>query len=161
MYFIKNVFLSTMGHGSDKLSIYLWWPRKGLLYQNYKFHDPRGRASCAGAWRNKSYGENALYLWNFCFLLLGADQTNYVQSNDEQGRFYQNFNDDLRAYQNCQRYPMGSKYDHRAVGLEIGSRSKHIHAVQGIGINADNVLFPSKFFLRNVSWKNGWCGRSK
>ena len=46
------LFLSTLGHGSDKLSFKLWWPRKGL--PNCKFHDPWGRSSCARAWPCKS-----------------------------------------------------------------------------------------------------------
>ena len=35
---------------------------QGRVYQNCKFHDPRGRGSCARAWTYKSYSENALFL---------------------------------------------------------------------------------------------------
>ena len=35
---------------------------QGRVYQNYKFHDPRGRGSCARALPCKSYSENALFL---------------------------------------------------------------------------------------------------
>ena len=32
------------------------------VYQNYQFHDPRGRGSCARVWPYKSYTETALFL---------------------------------------------------------------------------------------------------
>ena len=35
---------------------------QGRVCQNDKFHDPRGRGSCAGAWPYKSYSETALFL---------------------------------------------------------------------------------------------------
>ena len=35
---------------------------QGRVYQNYKFHDPWGRGSCARAWSYKSYSKNAFFL---------------------------------------------------------------------------------------------------
>ena len=66
---------------------------QGRVYQNCKFHYPRGRGSCARAWPYKSYSETALFLYQSSSLLPGIDQTNFcVYSNDDQGRVYQNCN---------------------------------------------------------------------
>ena len=35
---------------------------QGRVYQNCKFHDPRGRGSCARAWPYKSYSENDIQI---------------------------------------------------------------------------------------------------
>ena len=50
------LFLSTLGHGSDKVYSN---DDQGRVYQNCKFHDPRCRGSCAGAW---PYSENIIFL---------------------------------------------------------------------------------------------------
>ena len=59
---------------------------QGRVYQNCKFHDPRGRGSCARVWPYKSWSKNALFLKKSSSLLPGIDQTNQVGSNDDQGR---------------------------------------------------------------------------
>ena len=41
-----------------------------------KFHDPRGRGSCARAWPYKLYSENALFFLKSSSLLPGINQTN-------------------------------------------------------------------------------------
>ena len=61
-------FVPTQGHGPYKLCV----------YQNCKFHDPRGRDSCEGDWPYKSYCDNALFLKKSFFLLPEIKQTNYV-----------------------------------------------------------------------------------
>ena len=62
-YFFKNLF-STPRHRSDKLSLLNYsYDDQGRVYQNCKFHDPRGRGYCARAWPYESYSENALFLF--------------------------------------------------------------------------------------------------
>ena len=49
---------------------------QGSVYQNYTFHDPRVRGSCAGAWPYlKSYCKNAFFLLKYSSLLPGMDQS--------------------------------------------------------------------------------------
>ena len=49
--------------------------------------------SCARAWPYiKSYSENALFFLKSSSSLPGINQTNYLYSNDEQGRVFQNCN---------------------------------------------------------------------
>ena len=48
------------------------------------------RGSCAGAWPYKSYRENAFFLLKSSFLLQGIEQTNKLNSDDYQGKVYQN-----------------------------------------------------------------------
>ena len=62
---------------------------QGRVYQNCKFHDPRGRGSYARAWPYKSFSENALFLLKSTSLFPGIDQTNQVCSNYVQVRVYQ------------------------------------------------------------------------
>ena len=62
---------------------------QGRVHQNCKFHDPWDRGSCVGAC---SYSENAIFLLQETSSCLhwGMGQTNYVYSNDKQGKVYQN-----------------------------------------------------------------------
>ena len=46
--------------------------------KNCKFHEPRGRGSCARAWLYKSYSENALFYLRTFTLFLGIGQINGV-----------------------------------------------------------------------------------
>ena len=56
-YFIKNI--PSPIYISDKLGIHIT-DDHGKVFQNFKFHDLRGRISCARAWPYRSYIENAL-----------------------------------------------------------------------------------------------------
>ena len=59
-YFFKN--LSSLLQVIDQTNYVYSIDDQGRVYQNCKFHDPRGRGSCARVWPFKSYSENALFL---------------------------------------------------------------------------------------------------
>ena len=84
-YFFKNLLLYSQAKIRQTQVC-----SRGRVYQNCKFHDPRGRGSCSRVWQYtcKSYSENALFLLKSSSLLPGIDQTNYVYSIDDQGRVY-------------------------------------------------------------------------
>ena len=55
------------------------------------FMNPPNRGSFAREWpKSHTCSENALFLLKSSPLLPGIDQTNYVYSDDDQGRVYQN-----------------------------------------------------------------------
>ena len=57
------------------------------------FMTPGSGGSCSRAWLYiKSYSENALFFFKFSSLLPGINQTKYLNSIDDQGRVYQNWN---------------------------------------------------------------------
>ena len=60
MYFLKKS--SSLLPGIDQTNQVCSNDDQGRVYQNCKFHDPRGRGSCARAWPYKSYSENELFL---------------------------------------------------------------------------------------------------
>ena len=71
-------------------TIYVYsYDDKEKVYQNCKFHDPRGRGSCAQAWSCKSFSEAHYFLIKFFSLLRVMVQSNYVKRHDEQARVYQ------------------------------------------------------------------------
>ena len=59
------------------------------LTKNCKFHDPRGRGSCARVCPYKSNRENTLFLLKSSIPPC-IDQTNGLYSNDAQGKVYHN-----------------------------------------------------------------------
>ena len=87
MHYFFKIFFSTPRHCSNKVYSN---DDTGSVFQNCKFHDPRGRGFCARAWTYKSYSENALLFFKSSSLSPGIYQTNQVCSNDDQGRIYQN-----------------------------------------------------------------------
>ena len=60
---------------------------EGRVYQNCKFHDPRGKDSCARAWPYKSYSENAFIIISLkiLFSIPGSDMANFLNINARWG----------------------------------------------------------------------------
>ena len=59
-YLFKNLYF--LFPGIDQTNQVFSYDAHGRFYQNCKFHNPRGRGSCARAWPYKSYYENASFL---------------------------------------------------------------------------------------------------
>ena len=73
-HFLKNLLL--LLPGIDQTNQVCSNDDQGRVYQNCKFHDPRGRGSCARVWPYKLYSENALFFLKSSSLLPGINQTN-------------------------------------------------------------------------------------
>ena len=54
MYFLQNLFHSWAWIRQTKCKVMM---TKERFIKICKFHDPRGRSSCAGAWQYKTYSE--------------------------------------------------------------------------------------------------------
>ena len=66
-FFFKKSF--SLLPGIDQTNLVYSNDDHGKVHQNCKFHDPRGRGSCARAWPYKSYSENALFFLKSSSLL--------------------------------------------------------------------------------------------
>ena len=83
-YFFKNSRLPSTDQSNWGYSNDVW----GRVYQNYKFHEPEGRDSCAGAW---SYSERATLLL-FILSILGHESDKLSIKQWEQGKVFQDCN---------------------------------------------------------------------
>ena len=112
---------------------------QGRIHHDCKFHDPRGKSSCARAWPYKAYSKIALFFFNI-FSQAWFRQTQYIVIiTNEKSTKIVNFND-LRARVSCARaWTYKSYSENKVIQIEF--------QISGKDVETPNLYSPVVFLF--------------